>query len=370
MQSGKSSKISKRFIITVGLIYATLIIVMAAFFSIAANRGASILRDTLAQYGIHALLDKAEVVIDRLAAVKALRREDIAREIAASCTIEKDYLYAVVYGKTGDENYFRVLDTIAIKGDMNVPLQVNDTVREMQERNYIREAQLRGVVDPRLYAERGHVWQNVYYPFRLGNEDLVIQFMIATGAAGEALANYRASISDARTAALAISVILIVVVIAVTSIFIHNYSLLIDNLSLYIGKAAQGELDLSLNETDNELNKLALSFNSLMEELKDKKEKEEEKEAHGPERDLFLMGVSMLKENRLDDCIAVFRTLTILKPDSFGSYFNLGVAYAKRKEYANSLAMFERAMAENPSYDITRKYIEKIRKLMDTNGNT
>jgi len=79
--------------------------------------------------------------------------------------------------------------------------------------------------------------------------------------------------------------------------------------------------------------------------------------------DIFKFGVTLLKENRLDDAAALFTTLTFLKPEGFGSYFNLGVIYARRRDYAKSMDMFERALQANPGNELTKQYIEKIRKL-------
>ncbi len=79
--------------------------------------------------------------------------------------------------------------------------------------------------------------------------------------------------------------------------------------------------------------------------------------------DIFKFGVTLLKENRLEDAAALFTTLTFLKPEGFGSYFNLGVIYARRKDYAKSMDMFQRALQANPGNELTMQYIEKIRKL-------
>ena len=88
-----------------------------------------------------------------------------------------------------------------------------------------------------------------------------------------------------------LTIILIVAVTVITVIFIQNYSLLIKNLSVYIDKAAKGDLDININTTDDrELNELANSFNSLIHELKGKSVNE-------PVGDLFKLGVKNLKEN-------------------------------------------------------------------------
>jgi len=139
-------------------------------------------------------------------------------------------------------------------------------------------------------------------------------------------------------------------------------------------KAAEGELDISLKQTnDSDLNELALSFNTIVSELKGLKEKEsliKDMEQKDTLNDLFKYGVNMLKENKFDDSIHVFKTLSMLKPDGFGSYFNLGVAFARKKEYDNSLNMFRKALDSNPDHNLTTSYIEKVKRLQDINEQT
>jgi tetratricopeptide (TPR) repeat protein len=77
----------------------------------------------------------------------------------------------------------------------------------------------------------------------------------------------------------------------------------------------------------------------------------------------------MLKENRHEEAAAVFTALTILKPDGFGGYFNLGVACAKLGKYDRALDMFYRALEINPNHSHTSIYIEKVRRLRDKHGN-
>ncbi len=336
---------------------------MALFFHITTLRNKSVLKKTLMENYEDILLDKAEIITERLTAMQHKKTNEIKKEILRYCSEEKDYLHAIIYSQTSDENFFRVVDTVSINQNLVVPISNKEVVQEEKEYNYLKEGLLHGVVEPNLYKRGNITWQNVYYPLSFDGKNLIIQYMISNSDIMHAIENYSSSIRVTRIISIVITVVLAIAVILLTLIFTHNYSLLIDNLSHYIDRAAQGELELNLHETDNELNKLALSFNSLMDELKDKKDRGH----HEPEKELFNIGVTMLKENKLDDSIAIFRTLTILKPESFGSYFNLGVAYAKKKDYKQSLTMLEKAAAENPAYDITQKYIVKVKKFLTDN---
>ena len=127
--------------------------------------------------------------------------------------------------------------------------------------------------------------------------------------------------------------------------------------------------DINLNTAaDQELSELALSFNSLIEEMRDLREKEKtillpaEKDLLG---DAFKQGVALLKDGDYINALHLFHTIIILKQESFGSYFNMGIAYAKLQDYDNSLPMFARAKALNPRYELTDSYIEKVNKLKE-----
>ena len=54
------------------------------------------------------LLDKADIIIDRLNFKKIDNKHDVIKEIKRHCTFEKDYLSIILYSKTQDENFFKV----------------------------------------------------------------------------------------------------------------------------------------------------------------------------------------------------------------------------------------------------------------------
>ena len=84
----------------------------------------------------------------------------------------------------------------------------------------------------------------------------------------------------------------------------------------------------------------------------------------------FRKGVELLKNGSLAEAEAVFKALTIIKPDGFGAYFNLGVVLAKQRDFDRSLEMFEKARAINPSHTHTAIYIEKVIRMKNNrNGN-
>jgi Tfp pilus assembly protein PilF len=59
----------------------------------------------------------------------------------------------------------------------------------------------------------------------------------------------------------------------------------------------------------------------------------------------------------------VFLALTLLKPDGFGAWFNLGVVYAKMRMIDSATEMFEKALSLNPTHELVASYLEKVRKI-------
>ncbi len=363
LRPGDESVITRRFALTVAGIYAVLIVAMAAAFNVVVSRNTAILRDTLMANNEGTLLDRVEIPVEqfRYSGVNSLN--ELVRAIEINCTPERDFLYALVFSRTEDENYFRVAGKIPIKRHFTVDIEDRAIVKEKKEVNYLKKALFHGIVEPVMYRDRNFYWQNVYYPYKIGKRTYVIQFMVNAAPTQVAVNNYSRSVRRVRLAISILSLFLVLAVVAVTVVVTQNYSLLIRNLSRYMKRAAEGDFEVNLNITaDPELGDLAQSFTVLVEERKDRSPRESEE-------DLFKTGVFLLKENRLDESISVFRTLILVMPESFGSVFNLAVAYAKTGNYPESLAMFQKAREMNPEDELTGKYIGKVQRLMGGNGS-
>ncbi len=288
--------------------------------------------------------------------------KDIKKNLGIFCSEEKGFYYILLFSKTSDENYFRLRGKVPLKKDFRLQIEIGSVVKEEKSKNYLKEAQLSGIVEPEIYSNKGLYWQNVYFPFKVKRKTYIIQFIVSASKTEYLLSIYNRSNNNAKWIIIIVSIVMIIAAVIATIIFMHNYSLLIKNLSQYIEKAAKGDLNVSIKTiNDDELNKLANSFNSLIHELKDKSSSE-------PLSSIFATAVKCLKENNLDDAISLFKTITILRPEGFGSYFNLGVAFAKKKDYRQSLDMFNKALEINPQHELTGKYIRKVEKMRAINN--
>ncbi len=272
-------------------------------------------------------------------------------------------LGAVIYSPTEDENYFEVKDIVSSGTMKDLPLEMHTIVKESKRMNFLRKALVSITVDSVLYKDdkTAVTWQNAYVPTNPGKKgNNVVQYFISAEKTRRTVAAYENSLMLYAAGIFGLAVLMMIAVLVLTMVQAHNFTLLINNLSSYMSKAARGDLEVNLNsDSDVELSELALSFNSLIDELKDKSHRLAQEPPQLKE--IFAIGVTMLKDNRLDEAVGVFNALLSVNPDKFGTCFNLGVAYAKKGENMKSLDMFQKAYEINPTFEKTTAYIDKIK---------
>jgi len=362
--------LSRRFILAVGIIYSLLIIATSLTVNLAIRKNSEILKSTIDEYSSRTLIDRAKTAGDALTLRNASSIKEIENTIKDYCTEEKGFLHAIIYSKTDDENYFKVMDIIGLSEAITVDLRKDDVVREIKDTNYLKNGLIRETADPEIYSSGSRRWKNVYVPYTAGEKRRVVQFMLSAPASFEAMEVFNESTRTVRFASTVVSIALVVAVVALTALFLHNYSLLISNLSSYMREAAGGNLDLALNPAaDAELQQLAVSFNSLIEEMRDIKDTQEKATADAISAgDLFKNAVAMMKDQKYEEAVPLFMTLLHAGRYNFGSYFNLGVAQAKLRNYAASLELFQKAIEINAAHELTQQYIDKVKRLQNFNG--
>lgn len=302
-----------------------------------------------------------------------LKPKKISAAILEITRNKPEFLYLMIFRKSADENYFTLKKKIPLSEDLAMDLTEGKTLQEGKNSEFLKKGQLNTIADPAIYKKGRFNWQHVYQPYTVGKKSLVLQFFISAAAAETTIQSLNETINNNRKILMVTSIILVVILSILFILFTQNYSSLMSNLSRYMKMAAEGNLDVNINNVDDEeLNQLALSFNTLVEEMRDLKEKEQvsmnqEEENSGEDitDSLFKRGVDYLKENRLEAAITCFLFIADHREASFGSYFNLGVAYAKQKAYGESLIMFEKASKINPLHETTRKYIERVNRLLE-----
>lgn len=396
----KKSVISRRFIVALSIIYSSLILAVAISFNVIMHKNAETLKDALESNTRDIMLERTELIVSRLRSAGIKTSDDINKELQEYNAGSGKILAAIIFTKTSDENYFRASDMLLLHDNFTPDLERRAIVRQEKDINYLKKGLMHGVVDPAIYSQGGYCWQNAYYPYEPGKRKAVLQLMMSASSTRDTLENYATDTRGTRIAIIVTTLILILAVVLLSLVFLQNYSLLLSNLSQFMEKAAGGDLNVSLKQTgDDELDQLAQSFNTLIEEMKDLSVRPSTGPGTGPGPApseattsvsmehpapaapadsgtvtetpaddtgvLFSSAVALMKNNELDDAIAIFRTLTIVKPMGFGSWFNLGVAHAKKRDYEKAIRMFEEARRLNPGYEVTSQYIEKLKRLTD-----
>jgi len=285
-----------------------------------------------------------------------------------------------------------------------------------KENEHLKKGVYAPTVDPSVYESGAFTWRAVYQPFRLKNRNLVVGFFSSAGRTASALTEYDASIRGIKRNVAVINAVAAALVALAVALFIQSYSLFLKNLAGYFGRASRGDLAVNISApAGDEMQELAASFNGLIEEMRSLKEaaaqppaarpqeavaagRSEEgpteaaqepaveertpadqtpgekppaatdADANDPVDDMFKAGVRKLKEGDLDNAIHIFKALQVIRPGSFGSYFNLGVACARLRRYDEALEMFGRALEINPAHDLAKGYVEKVTQLKERYG--
>ncbi len=282
-------------------------------------------------------------------------------------TIEKPVgLY--IFTRTSDDNYYRLSEIVMANPELAATFKKGTALSEGRSGEIIRRGLTEISVDTEIRSKNGHAWQNVFFPLPGDKKNHVVMMQSPAYNALAILRKFEESSHTMKIRVLIITSISMVVVIFLVLLFTHNITMFVDNLSGSMRKAAEGDLSVTLNpHADRDFSKLATSFNTLIEELRSREKDIEELNQKDDLSDIFKMAVSTLKTGQIEDAITLFNTVIILKPDSFGSFFNLGVAYARIREYEKSAGMFNRALEINPEHQLTMSYIEKVKAIREKN---
>jgi methyl-accepting chemotaxis protein len=317
--------ISKRFVIIISVIFATLILSLSLTFNFLLNENYSLLERVLMRNQEDVLIEKAGAIVMSAREGAARGSNGIAARLRQQMSEDRSLMGAIIFSQTADENYFRVVEVVPADSSFDPGLKRGDVVRENRSINYLRQAVARATVDPVIQTDKGLYWYNVYTPLQASARQRsggpVVQLIVSASQTMTTLNEYSGLVRTMKRYIIITNVAAVLVVIFVLLHFMQNFTFLIKSLSKTMKKASQGEFVSGMNGAmDDELAELAESFNSLIDEMKELREKERQMslEARYSLNDIFKSGVQNLKENRLDDAVALFRTLLLFNPESFG----------------------------------------------------
>ncbi|MDY6967359.1 MAG: tetratricopeptide repeat protein [Spirochaetota bacterium] len=364
-------RVSTKYVIGIAILYSLLIIISSLLLHFALKSNLNLLKEIVKKNNDKYIIEIVRMINNRLKEDKITKIDILPFKLNRYCSKNEDFLYAIIFQQSEDENYFQIIKKISLNPSFKIKTPRKKNIQEEKEMNYLKKGKFREIIDPNIYSSNGIYWQNVYTPFKIGGKTYIIEFTISTSDVFSTLNKYYKVSQKTKKYILIILIITIIIVFILTFLFTHNFTLFLKNLSRYMNKASSGNIDLNLNPiNDEDFSELALSFNSLLDKLRESKEKDkiiQELENYDPLSEFFKNGVNFLKENRIDEAISFFHSLSILKPDGFANYFNLGVAFAKKKDYENSLEMFNKALEIYPDHELTENYILKVQKLQKQN---
>lgn len=378
---------SQRFPLAAAVLFGIMLIAMALLFYRTTGSVAKHFREKVEERHHRIIREESLLVVERLhlqktPPVPAL----VAASVKQIVKARPDFLYLMIFQKSADDNYFYLRKKLPLSENLAITVKEGTILREEKKGRYLKNGLTNAVVDPTLYRRGRFTWQHLYLPYTVKKKTLILQFSLSAATTESAIEEINAIITKNRNILAAASVIIAIMLGILVILFTQNYASLLTNLSTYMKSAAEGNLDLNINQVkDGELDELARSFNTLIEEMRDLRERDRvltdtentEEAVQGKEEEtgieemtdaLFKEGVAWLKEENLERAIACFLFIAEHRVASFGSYFNLGVAYAKQKNYNESLTMFRRAQEVNPHHEMTQKYIARVMELIEKNA--
>lgn len=358
----KPETLTGKFILIITIIFLCFLLIISIIYSSALKANERMFRETFLNATNSSLLTSARSISLSLEKGYSFTPSDIREHIKFIVNQNDSVISAVIYRSTPDENYFKPLYTVNTDKGIEIPLEDGNAVRQQKDENYLRRGLAGPVADPSIYFSGSSYWQNIYIPVKVGKRNHVIQLFISSNDAVR-LFEEQSRISKRYIIYTFIALFLTAAAIACTSgWFYYNFSQLISNLTGSIRKAASGNPDVRLNEkaADPSLAELASSFNMLVEELRYVRTDSSSSRSGSDTKNLFSLGVSLMKDGKLEESIIVFESLTSIKPDSFACIFNLSVAYARSGRYQEALTGFHEAERLNPDHEKTQTYINRI----------
>lgn len=362
MKKNKSNV--KKFAIVFTSINALLILALTAIYIFQLNKNKEFIKKIIFEKSHYTATEKVETIKKIINRSEYKTYKDFYKELKSLSENDNQILNIAIFTKTLDENFFRVKSIIKLNKNIKLPFRKNQKIGEKSNENFIKKGRYELTLDPSLYSQEVLFWHNVYCPKTINNKRYVLKFSINTTSIVNSLSSYIDNEKINRNFIIITALSFIFILLIISILYANSHSAFINRLTSFVEKASHGNLEISINEKANaDITKLANSFNTLIDDLKEKEKKINNLENKDNLSDIFKAGVKFLKINKIDQSISIFKTLTIIKPNGFASYFNLGVAYIKNKNFDKSIMMFEKALELNPEHIDTKACLEKANKL-------
>lgn len=374
---------TKKFAISIAALYSLFIVAQAILFNYTLNLNSQALQATVMEAQNALLTDTANLIVYKAALKQPTDTLQAAAMLKHEAGKTNDVLHIIIFAPTEDESYFKPMQNISLAGGATLGIDKGPISLGSQ---WLRKGLASAVADPAVYEDNGCHWKNVFVPMTIGKAKFSVMFMFAAEAGLQITKAFNSATNRSANIMLVATALLVLGVICVTMLFSQSHSFLMRRLASTIQNAADGNLDVKITAGgDKEIDAIAASFNTLIDELKAVKtepqkeqsvkpeqpsvEKSEEKPTQrdayqGTFKTIFKYGVSLLKENKPVQALGIFGYIISIDGNSFGAYFNSGVALAKIGKYQDAITMLKTAQSINPAYETTASYIHRLQKLI------
>ncbi len=371
----KKFHFTAKFAASVAVLFSAFIIIQALVFNYTIEKNSEILSSQVIEAAEQVMTAKA-AAIGEAAAVempgKKFSRTLTEKKLRNAAMHCEDVLGIILFSPTADENFFRPLAVIQTDSRFSADIDMKKPVQAAGGKELLKKALLGPAAEDNICYCRDIPCRNIYVPVKTGRKTFAAQIVFEAGRNEKITDSFNSVVSQSMKIMLISSGMLAVIIIILTVLFTQRHSVLVNQLSRYMKQAAEGDLELTIKQPgDRELDCLADSFNTLMEEMRQMRQLPSEKgEAAGNVNSRFFKyGTALLRQGKAAQALSVFEFLETEDPSSFASFFNAGVILAKMKRYQEALEHLEKACAINPAFELTVVYTDRIKKIINENRN-
>jgi tetratricopeptide (TPR) repeat protein len=361
----KSNPVIKRYIIFITTVYTLTVVIYGIAYYALNNYNLSILKETSSSLQEEVIVEKALMRSMSAALTKADSLSRFANSLADLYRNDRAAMAMVLFRPTDDENYFRVARRILLDPDFTIPFHAGKNVKGPKSSKYLKLGRSAPVVDPSLYKQGSTLFQYLHFPVTFKKKRYIATIVLSQEALMGKISHYTDKTRWTRYLIMTMSILLIIASIIATIVLAQNFEVIIKNMTSFVQRAAEGDLEVTMSEPkDEDLKTFAQSFNSLLDEMKQMNSKETTQKQQ-QRNDLFNRGVEAMKENNLEQARAMFLALVELYPTSHGSHFNLGVIHARQKDYAVSARHFKKAVELDPEDQTGKDYLARVEAIIE-----
>jgi hypothetical protein len=219
---------SRNLFIGISGVFFLLVVLMSLSFHYMIARNSAFLQSLVLKTGEEYAASRALLIIERAGGRRYRNPEHLVAELRRHALFDASILGIVIFGRTADENYFRLLSKNSLNAAFTIEPEVGSVVTLESSNEYLQKGLFNLAVDPAIHHNGPFVWRNVYHPFRFERRNLVICFMVSSAGGLAVLDEYESSIEKLKKFVVVVHSAAALAVLAMLALFLHNYRLLLN----------------------------------------------------------------------------------------------------------------------------------------------